>query len=104
MLKLNDYYYMIEYDGQGNTTFSEHKLQFLKAIKNLLIEKYSESNCRVKFLSLCIIRAETKEFDTQDKDWVRSILHAEFEPELHTGLLEELEELDGNIWKSEIYK
>jgi hypothetical protein len=97
-LKLTDYYYFVEFDGQGNTTFSDHKLQYLKEIKKLLIEKYGGFDFRVKFLTICIMRAEQKEFDTQDKDWLRSILHAETEPELHTSLLEELEELDGNIW------
>ena len=36
---------------------------------------------------------ETREFDSETKDWVRYILHAECDPEdPHASLLEELKE------------
>jgi hypothetical protein len=66
----------------------------LLEIKKLLVEKYGESNFRVKFLTLILLKNETHEMDTQDREWVRYILHAECEPEdSHHSLMEELEEL-----------
>lgn len=65
----------------------------LKGIRKLLAEKYGNKNFRVKWLDLCIIKWETHELDTQDKEWIRYILHAECYPEDdHKILLDELKE------------
>lgn len=93
MVDLEMYYYLVVGDGLGNTLFSDNKSDHLKNIKKLLVEKYGENDYRVKFISLCMLKAETNEFEIQDKEWVRYILHAECDPEdPHTSLLEELKE------------
>lgn len=86
-------YVVVSSDGMGNSTFSENETHWLKEIRKALAEKYGETNFRVKFLAQCIIKSETHEFGVQDREWVRYILHAEYEPEDdHHNLLVELEE------------
>ena len=93
MLDLRWYYDLLCYDGMGNTTWSDHLQDNLKAIKKLLIAKYGEQNFRVKYLTLCILKAETGEFQIDEREWVRYILHPEAEPQdSHNVLLEDLEE------------
>lgn len=96
MNDLNDFdmlYALVMSDGMGNSTFSENELYWLKEIKKAFTEKYGETDYRVKFLSLCIIKSETGEFEVQDREWVRYILHAESEPaDDHKGLLDELKD------------
>jgi len=84
-------YTIVSSDGMGNSTFSDNRSYFLKMIKDSLIELHSEKDFRVKYLKLCIMKEETHEFTSQDKDQLRYILHAEYEPEdPHETQLEEL--------------
>lgn len=86
-------YVVVMSDGMGNSTFSDRETYWLKEIKKALTEKYGELDYRVKFLNQCILKSETNEFDVQDREWVRYILHEETEPDdQHKRLLEELEE------------
>jgi len=79
----------LEYGAMEPQELTEH----LEAIHNLLIKKYGEADFRVKYLRLCLLMNETREFDSETKDWVRYILHAECDPEdPHASLLEELKE------------
>jgi hypothetical protein len=87
------YYALLCGDGYGNSIWSDNRLEHLKGIKKLLIAKYGEQNYRVKYLTLCIIKEESGEFDIEEREWVRYILHPEAEPEdSHAVLLAELEE------------
>jgi hypothetical protein len=87
------YYAIICGDGYGNTVWSDNLVSNLKGIKKLLAGKYGEQNYRTRYLALCIIKAETGEFEIEEREWVRYILHPEAEPEdAHGVLLEELEE------------
>ena len=97
MFDFSMYYAILTGDGMGNTVWSDNLQEHLKNIKKLLVEKYGEQNYRVKFLSLCILKAETGEFEIEDREWVRYILHPEAEPDdAHAVLLEELEEKMSN--------
>lgn len=102
MFDLNMYYTLISGDGMGNTVWRDNLQEHLKNIKILLAQKYGEQNYRVKFLSLCILKAETGEFEIDDREWVRYILHPEAEPdESHNVLLADLEEkMKGSVQKS----
>jgi hypothetical protein len=100
MFDLRMYYDLLCGDGMGNTVWSDNLLQYLKDIKHILSKKYGEQNFRVKYLSLCIIKAETGEFEIEEREWVRYILHPEAEPQdSHNVLLEELEEQMKTITK-----
>lgn len=87
------YYVLIMSDGMGNSTFSDNETYWLKEIQKALSKKYGEADYRVKFLKICVMKSETNEFDIQDREWVRYILHEESEPDdQHKRLLRELEE------------
>jgi hypothetical protein len=93
MFDLKMYYYLISGDGMGNSVWQDNLQENLKNIRKLLTKKYGYQNYRVKYLSLCIIKAETGEFGIDEREWVRYILHPEAEPQdSHAVLLEELEE------------
>lgn len=86
------YYGLFTYLEFGAMEAEELK-KHLVSIKELLIAKYGKTDFRVKYLTLCIMKTETREFDSEEKDWVRYILHAECDPEdAHTDLLEDLRE------------
>jgi hypothetical protein len=86
------YYGLFTYLEFGVIDAEELK-KHLMSIKELLIAKYGKTDFRVKYLALCLMKTETHEFDSEAKDWVRYVLHAECEPEdPHTDLLEELRE------------
>ena len=86
------YYGLFTYLEFGSMEAEDLRVHLLE-IKKLLAEKYGADDFRTKFLTLCILKNETHEVDSQDKDQVRYILHAECEPEdLHTVQLEDLKE------------
>ena len=91
-LDLSFYYGLFTYLGYGGDVedFNKH----LGNIKKLLAKKYGDQDYRVKYMAKCILKTETHELETEDREWIRYILHAEDEPEneQHQRLLAELKE------------
>ncbi len=87
------YYVLVMSDGMGNSTFSDRETYWLKEITKELTKKYGAEDFKTRFLQQCVIKSETNEFDIQDREWVRYILHEESEPDdSHKTLLEDLRE------------
>jgi hypothetical protein len=76
-----DFYYLLLANMQFGQFLPEDMRTMLINIKRLLIEKYGDSDFRVRYIQLCIYKYECGEYGSQEKDWVRMILHVEFDPE-----------------------
>lgn len=86
-------YTLISSNNMGNTMWSDREEEWLKQTKDILIEIHGHDDFRVRFLLACIVKRETGELSTQDVEWIRYILHAEYEPEFpHTIQMEEIEQ------------
>lgn len=93
MKSLSDYYGLFTYIGFGGSIDQEQVKPILTNIKNLLEQKYGKDDFRVRYMRQCLLKCDTREFDVEDREWIRYILHAEAYPEdSHANLLEELKE------------
>lgn len=89
---LSDYYGLFTYIGFGGSIDQEQVQPIFRNIKKLLEKKYGKTDFRVKYLQQCLLKCETHEFEIEDREWIRYILHTEAEPECksHQNLLEDL--------------
>jgi hypothetical protein len=98
--QLDMLYVRIMSDGMGNTMFSDDQTHYLKETLKCLLSKYGSEDYRSRFLVQCVLKSETNELDTEDREWVRYILHQESEPdEQHQRLLSQLQERMKNVQK-----
>lgn len=90
---LSDYYGLFTYIGLGGSIDQEQVKPIFRNIKRLLEEKYGKEDFRVKYMQFCLLKCDTHEFDVEDREWIRYILHAEVDPnDSHESLLEDLKE------------
>jgi hypothetical protein len=75
-----DFYYSLLSWAQYGQFIPETLRTMLINIKRLLTEKYGEADFRVRYLASCIIKEECGEYGSQEKDWVRMILHVAVYP------------------------
>jgi hypothetical protein len=103
-----DFYYTLLSWSQYGQFMPEDMRTMLINIKRLLTEKYGEKDFRVRYLGLCIIKYECGEYGSQEKDWVRMILHLAVDPsDPHrldmTDIKKRMDEIgDLNLYKSKV--